>query len=521
MVQLRKGPSGPLAETDGLSNLRNLPPGNGETIYLQYRDTIGDNGDGHFIGIEGAAAGTYVDDGATVIVPTGGDGSAAWLRIINNVINVAWWGNTNGDISAAFTSAFSYVRNSLVVGGGGKRHVTLTLFVPPGEYRADSTIYWNNLNAYNVKIEAKGAYITINHAGIGIDMIGCRGVHLEDLQLFAEAALPATAGILTGPPDTARVGNMYFEGVTIAGSYITACLWDIGTDTFKAVNVYLRNVLSSTAAWGLLCDGYNNFGATSDLPLRAPGTFQPVTEQEWFGGVITAYNGDYAVYLSGVSEFKTSKDFHAIGAVSCIAIEVSTDPINSLDLNLNTEIGGSPPPDYLLEFLVPAAVTGSIEGFKLDVGQNLATIATVKTTDPGAGVPGNLTLFSAVFDLPDNMASGTYFDAVGITAYGKIIAAQSAILDISNFSAFYGIIETLDSSAITLPAVGHHIIYSVNPVVIDEITLGSVSLITGAGTPEGAVTAVVGSLFLRSDGGAGTSLYVKETGTGNTGWVGK
>lgn len=49
----------------------------------------------------------------------------------------------------------------------------------------------------------------------------------------------------------------------------------------------------------------------------------------------------------------------------------------------------------------------------------------------------------------------------------------------------------------------------------------AVDLISGAGTPEGAVTAGVGSLFLRTDGGAGTTLYVKESGTGNTGWVAK
>lgn len=41
------------------------------------------------------------------------------------------------------------------------------------------------------------------------------------------------------------------------------------------------------------------------------------------------------------------------------------------------------------------------------------------------------------------------------------------------------------------------------------------------GTPEGSVTAPVGSMALRSDGGAGTTLYVKETGTGNTGWAAK
>ena len=45
--------------------------------------------------------------------------------------------------------------------------------------------------------------------------------------------------------------------------------------------------------------------------------------------------------------------------------------------------------------------------------------------------------------------------------------------------------------------------------------------ITGAGSPEGLVTAVVGSLYTRTDGGANTTLYVKQSGTGNTGWAAK
>jgi hypothetical protein len=48
-----------------------------------------------------------------------------------------------------------------------------------------------------------------------------------------------------------------------------------------------------------------------------------------------------------------------------------------------------------------------------------------------------------------------------------------------------------------------------------------VSIRRGTGDPAGVVTANVGSLFLRSDGGATTTLYVKESGTGNTGWVAK
>lgn len=44
---------------------------------------------------------------------------------------------------------------------------------------------------------------------------------------------------------------------------------------------------------------------------------------------------------------------------------------------------------------------------------------------------------------------------------------------------------------------------------------------SGTGTPEGVVTAGIGSTFRRTNGGAVTSFYVKESGAGNTGWVAK
>lgn len=56
---------------------------------------------------------------------------------------------------------------------------------------------------------------------------------------------------------------------------------------------------------------------------------------------------------------------------------------------------------------------------------------------------------------------------------------------------------------------------------IHLLTSDTVKVLWGTGTPEGVVAAGVGSLFLRTDGGAGTTLYIKETGTGTTGWVAK
>ena len=46
-------------------------------------------------------------------------------------------------------------------------------------------------------------------------------------------------------------------------------------------------------------------------------------------------------------------------------------------------------------------------------------------------------------------------------------------------------------------------------------------ILRGTGTPEAVISANIGTLFLRIDGSTGTSMYIKESGTGNTGWVAK
>lgn len=57
--------------------------------------------------------------------------------------------------------------------------------------------------------------------------------------------------------------------------------------------------------------------------------------------------------------------------------------------------------------------------------------------------------------------------------------------------------------------------------VTNVVYFNGVMDFSGAGSPESAQAALVGSTWRRSDGGAGTSFYVKESGTGNTGWIGK
>jgi len=52
-----------------------------------------------------------------------------------------------------------------------------------------------------------------------------------------------------------------------------------------------------------------------------------------------------------------------------------------------------------------------------------------------------------------------------------------------------------------------------------ETSVSGLAPLTGTATPEGAVTAAVGRFYIDTDAAAGAVLYVKQTGSGNTGWV--
>lgn len=51
-----------------------------------------------------------------------------------------------------------------------------------------------------------------------------------------------------------------------------------------------------------------------------------------------------------------------------------------------------------------------------------------------------------------------------------------------------------------------------------RLSFGSIDILSGNDSPEGAVAGNVGSVYLRANGLPGATMYVKETGSGTTGW---
>jgi len=100
---------------NNVATLRNITPTLSRRIQTCGYYTDGDGGAAQYFPKIGAAPGTYAHNGGTVIVPNGGDGSAAWLLDITNGISVKQCGarglkGGGGDDSTAFATAVASLK---------------------------------------------------------------------------------------------------------------------------------------------------------------------------------------------------------------------------------------------------------------------------------------------------------------------------------------------------------------------------------------------------------------------------
>ena len=101
---------GEIVYFNGLSAMRGSSPTNATTYWLRYHTSEGDGGGGMFRGVTGAAVGTYTDDNGVVIVPTGGDGSAAFIRegaYLRARAKASWFGIVP-DIDIAYSGGWTF-----------------------------------------------------------------------------------------------------------------------------------------------------------------------------------------------------------------------------------------------------------------------------------------------------------------------------------------------------------------------------------------------------------------------------
>lgn len=186
--------------------------------------------------VSGAAAGTYVDNGGSIIVPTGGDGSAAWVFTSTDPLNVKWFGakgdGTNDD-TAEINAALTVGTGQMVYIPEGNYKISGSLVVYPG------TTLKGEGSCDQFRAATAGSTISITHTATpGLTI--ARGATIDGVNFYYPNQ------VLTGSP------TVY--DWTIKFDY-TLRLTDSGSTNGNNAGVNLKNITIHNAYDGIWLGG--------------------------------------------------------------------------------------------------------------------------------------------------------------------------------------------------------------------------------------------------------------------------
>jgi len=156
-------------------------------------------------------------------------------------------------------------------------------------------------------------------------------------------------------------------------------------------------------------------------------------------------------------------------------------------------------------------------------GNNASTLALEIGNSVTFSACYNLTIHNVLGPIVNNSTAGnftllqpTYYNPAPFLAQRVAFASGLNTAELSSLNATSGNLLNVRNAANS--GAGS---LSVSALFPNGGAPGNSGVYAGSGSPEGVLTAAIGSIYLRSDGGASASFYVKESGSGNTGWVAK
>lgn len=290
----------------------------------------------------------------------------------------------------------------------------------------------------------------------------------------------------------------------------------------------IRSILDGTYSGLNLPGGHritnNNFGATSGVNIEIDGHTQDWIEGNWFATTgatkdivinrsdkINVINNEFNRSTGTIFELNDSVDFERTKEIILVANKINAGSAIVIDDN-RTNTGSK-----RLVF-VGNAVVGGV------------------TIDPSAMHNPASNIFSYTQDDTSSLWAQfirglqLYLTPAGAVAIDAIRSAGNVVAKMtsSGASIYFGKSSATAFAAGPDPNLATLPFFTADGTefraATGQIRMGSVSgpvIKVGTGSPEGTFAAPVGSWYIRTDGGPGTTLYVKETGTGNTGWVAK
>jgi hypothetical protein len=455
-----------------------------------------------------------------------------------NVLDYAGGIVINNGVNNATTAINLAIAAAGVAGG--------TVLFPAGVYKATSPIVvprWVRLVGVNATGIAGGttydgiSVILGAHTGVAIlDFRGTQAAGVEDLKVYGDSRTTPKTGILLGRNSTASAGFHLFVNVSVEGYFSKAAVYSIASEE----NVWIRPHISLLGGGAKYCFytsqgddlGVGGLTGSSNIQgtLHAPWIRSDVNDATsaliyinaggstfawtFSGGYLLPKSGAYVAIMTGqVDGADTPGQFVFIG-VNGEKNPGGLEPVAGFDLLVSgahalhgLQVLGC---TFQLKAdtgrMVRQAANLTLEGCDVrcrargGIGSSLVAdkIHNSRITDGYADIHqfyGDTGFYGKIFGSGDN-TKGYFFGATGPRL--RLQPGMSQIQATSNDGkTFYDL------------AANDILVGGTNPIK------------AGTGSPEGVVTAPIGSLFLRTDGGVSTTLYVKTSGSGKTGWTGK
>lgn len=427
--------------------------------------------------VAAADAAAYTDDlrsdlaastaglGAELVGYDTGTVSSAIDALRAQVINVLDYGaDPTGvaDSSAAFTAAWAAMR---ALANPTTRYINITLKIPAGVYRANSTIDFTAVFDWNLGLEAEGAYIIGYMSGSPVvDMTGTRGLTCRGLSILGDSTAVPSCGLLVGPAELQTSGNCRFTNLKIDGYFsVTAC-WNIGCETTIWDFCYFQNRTEGADKYAYLGDSVNRFGASSAFTTtRAANTWASLTCNVFYSCRFANYGGGPCSYVEGV--FNWSWDvgcYHLSFGDSGIVIRCSSLGLRSTNLKIEglfeTAAGGA----YgglkdCVRIVSEDSLQTDIRGFYLNAGQPQASRSIIRlenTSGVELTTPSMVKIANAeiLVSKTINVATVTpVFSGARLQIQGDLKLRESPMVNLDTLEGFQGTLYTLNYADVTQP----------------------------------------------------------------------
>ena len=497
-------------------DLTALPPLLDNTIF------IGSDGNLYVV-INGAASQSFsgeLDQNIVIGGSGGGGGGTTTVFDTSFIRNVKQNYNTAGNGTTDDYSKIQLAINDCISAGGG------TVYLPPGDYLISAPLDFTAMRGTSVAVTLLGA-------GAG-NIFGSPKATTRLINASGSSAIKAF-GLLSGATNQ-PIFNLTLQRFAIQNQSGIGSNWTIDLDYILAglvmEDIFIdgQNLSGNGVRWLNMGHGQSRLFNVTTRSFDTSTGFRICNATTANCDTPPAVGNSEVSHCSAIDcktgwLFDGANLMDGFSFVSCKAVRSSTTVgavTGSIGYNMNSQMKSSA--------FIGCHAENFETGFNINasefnffyacfaqhpaalVDSDTAGFRFIGTSPTGNFVTGHVQQLDWAASFEDN--ARTNYVAVWDRTGARVVQS-SKIRDISTPQN-----NRWDELENTNP-VSHWGNYTLEAL---QVRLGGTTgprIIQGNGTPEGAVSAPKGSHFMRLDGGAGTSFYVKESGTGNTGWVAK